>query len=375
MRRAARIAVKPRRSSCSLTRASLGLRRTSRWATPPAADAREREGRQPSEHRAAESEHRSSQGAERETAGGGEHRPGEERGREQHPGDERGQRRGDTGPRDEVAKLGGRMGEHDGRGDDREQHEPEGAEEPGVASGEGSRTARGGCVLRGTRAQHVLRRHGHGRRDCRRGRSRRRRRRDADRSRLPGGAPRRLGGPARGRRRARRDRGQSESGPLPRLRRRSGDPARRASAREIAEAVREAGGVGFAAHPFSRGGHMLVPALARRIVLAHGWPALDDPRGCDGIELWSLTTDAAEGWRTPAEALRWLRDPELAIAAGPPPSTCADGTRSRRAGACPRSAGSTAISLASASAAACARRCHTARRSTSSVPTCSASVR
>jgi hypothetical protein len=55
---------------------------------------------------------------------------------------------------------------------------------------------------------------------------------------------------------------------------------------------------------------MLAPALARRIVRAHGWPALDDPRGCDGIELWSLTTDAAEGWRTPAEAMRWLRDPQ-----------------------------------------------------------------
>jgi len=87
---------------------------------------------------------------------------------------------------------------------------------------------------------------------------------------------------------------------------------------EIAAAVREAGGVGFAAHPFSRGGHMLVPGLARRIVLPHGWPALDDPRGCDGIELWSLTTDAAEGWRTPLEAMRWLRDPEAAIAGGPP---------------------------------------------------------
>jgi hypothetical protein len=90
------------------------------------------------------------------------------------------------------------------------------------------------------------------------------------------------------------------------------------SALEIAEAVREAGGVGFAAHPFSRGGRMLAPALARRIVRPHGWPALEDPRGCDGIELWSLTTDAAEGWRTPAEALRWLRDPEAAVAAGPP---------------------------------------------------------
>jgi hypothetical protein len=90
------------------------------------------------------------------------------------------------------------------------------------------------------------------------------------------------------------------------------------SAREIAAAVRAAGGLGFAAHPFSRGGHMLVPALARRIVLPHGWLALGEPGGCDGIELWSLTTDAAEGWRTPAEAARWLRDPAAAIAAGPP---------------------------------------------------------
>jgi hypothetical protein len=90
------------------------------------------------------------------------------------------------------------------------------------------------------------------------------------------------------------------------------------SALEIAEAVRDAGGVGFAAHPFSRGGQMLVPALARRIVLPHGWPALDDPRGCDGVELWSLTTDAAEAWRTPGEAVRWLRYPAAAIGDGPP---------------------------------------------------------
>ena len=90
------------------------------------------------------------------------------------------------------------------------------------------------------------------------------------------------------------------------------------SALQIAAAVRAAGGLGFAAHPFSRGGRMLVPALARRIVLPHGWPALDDPGGCDGIELWSLTSDASEGWHTPAEAVRWLRDPRAAIAGGPP---------------------------------------------------------
>jgi hypothetical protein len=87
------------------------------------------------------------------------------------------------------------------------------------------------------------------------------------------------------------------------------------SGRDIAEAVRAAGGIGFAAHPFSDGGHMIYAPLARRVVLPHGWADLD---ACDGIELWSLTTDAAEAWGTPAEAWRWLRDPEAAVAAGPP---------------------------------------------------------
>ena len=63
---------------------------------------------------------------------------------------------------------------------------------------------------------------------------------------------------------------------------------------------------------------MLYPPLAREIVLPHGWPALDDDDGYDGIELWSLTTDAAEAWRTPADAWRWLRGPEAAVADGPP---------------------------------------------------------
>ena len=90
------------------------------------------------------------------------------------------------------------------------------------------------------------------------------------------------------------------------------------SAGEIAAAVRAAGGAGFAAHPFSRGGHMLIPAIARRIVLPHAWPAVDERGGLDGVELWSVLTDAAESWRTPAEAVRWLRQPEAAVAAGPP---------------------------------------------------------
>lgn len=89
------------------------------------------------------------------------------------------------------------------------------------------------------------------------------------------------------------------------------------SAAGIAAAVRAAGGVGFAAHPFSTGGRMILAPMARQIVRPHGWPALDG-EGCDGIELWSLTTDAAESWRTPAQAIRWLHAPETAVALGPP---------------------------------------------------------
>jgi hypothetical protein len=90
------------------------------------------------------------------------------------------------------------------------------------------------------------------------------------------------------------------------------------SAAELAAEVRAAGGVGFAAHPFSRGGQMLVPSIARRIVLPHDWGGLEEERGLDGIELWSVLTDAAEAWRTPAEAVRWMRHQEAAVAAGPP---------------------------------------------------------
>ena len=287
-------------------------------ADPACGRAGEREGRQPSEHRAAEGEHRASDGAERQPAGGGEHRPGEERGGQQHPGDERGHRRGDTGPRDEDAKLGGRVGQQDGRGDKREQHEPERAQEPEWHPGrvaappavdvscvvhvhstysDGTATVEEIVAEAAAAGADLVMLTDH----------------DSLAARRDGWEGRHEGvvvlvgtevSPKAGHYLALGvDREIAHAG---------------RSAREIAEAVREAGGVGFAAHPFSRGGHMLAPALARRIVLPHGWPALDDPRGCDGIELWSLTTDAAEGWRTPAEAIRWLRDPETAIAAGPP---------------------------------------------------------
>lgn len=80
---------------------------------------------------------------------------------------------------------------------------------------------------------------------------------------------------------------------------------------EIPAAVREQGGVGFAAHPFSVGAH-----ISRRLGRPHGWAALDDD-GLAGIELWNLTTDAAEAWRNPFEAISYMRDPERFLD-GPP---------------------------------------------------------
>jgi hypothetical protein len=81
--------------------------------------------------------------------------------------------------------------------------------------------------------------------------------------------------------------------------------------REICAAVLEAGGVSFAAHPFSEGSRM-----SKTIGPPHGWKLLDDAV-CGGIELWSLTSDSAEAWRTPWEAAAFLRDP-IRTLNGPP---------------------------------------------------------
>ena len=84
----------------------------------------------------------------------------------------------------------------------------------------------------------------------------------------------------------------------------------RTEAQACAEVVRR-GGFGIAAHPFSAGSRM-----SKRIGRPHPWPALEDP--CvTGVELWSLTTDVAERWRSPREAWRSLRDPEATLD-GPP---------------------------------------------------------
>jgi hypothetical protein len=81
--------------------------------------------------------------------------------------------------------------------------------------------------------------------------------------------------------------------------------------RAIAGAVADAGALGFAAHPFSRGSRM-----STRIGHPHPWEALDAP-GVTGVELWSVMTEAAEAWRSPREMLRFVRWPERELT-GPP---------------------------------------------------------
>lgn len=74
------------------------------------------------------------------------------------------------------------------------------------------------------------------------------------------------------------------------------------SAGQIAEAVRDAGGFGFAAHPFSEGN----PRLGRA-AKAMPFAELEE---VDGIELWNFVGDSGEqfsGWR---DAVRFIRRPE-----------------------------------------------------------------
>lgn len=88
---------------------------------------------------------------------------------------------------------------------------------------------------------------------------------------------------------------------------------------EICARLQEAGGFGFAAHPFSRGG------LAPSIVRPHPWSALTACPRC-GVEVWSVLTDAAERWRTPQALWRFLRDPVRELE-GPPPENLAQWDR------------------------------------------------
>lgn len=78
---------------------------------------------------------------------------------------------------------------------------------------------------------------------------------------------------------------------------------------DLAQRVIAAGGICFAAHPFSEGSRM-----ARSIGKPHPWTDFGGP--LTGVELWSLETDELEAARTPAALLRFLRAPERA--SGPP---------------------------------------------------------
>jgi hypothetical protein len=83
--------------------------------------------------------------------------------------------------------------------------------------------------------------------------------------------------------------------------------------RAILDAVQAAGGFGIAAHPFSAGS-----AMSTRIGRPHPWSTFGHP-ALAGVEVWSLATDTAEGWRSPAAALRDLLAPSGVVLRGPPP--------------------------------------------------------
>ena len=71
---------------------------------------------------------------------------------------------------------------------------------------------------------------------------------------------------------------------------------------QIAQAVRDAGGLGVAAHPFAEGSKRF-KALATRM----GW---DDLECLDGIELWSFLADNGQGLSGVGDALRFVLRPE-----------------------------------------------------------------
>jgi hypothetical protein len=71
------------------------------------------------------------------------------------------------------------------------------------------------------------------------------------------------------------------------------------SVAEICQAVRDAGGFGFAAHPWSRGSERF-----RRPGMAFG-----DLEAADGLELWSFATDTAERLESLPAALSFMAAP------------------------------------------------------------------
>jgi hypothetical protein len=79
----------------------------------------------------------------------------------------------------------------------------------------------------------------------------------------------------------------------------------------IVDAVAEAGGFGFLAHPFSAGSQRFP-----RFGPGMPWNDLDAP-GYTGIELWSFVTDTVEGLASVADIARFVARPERVVT-GPP---------------------------------------------------------
>lgn len=83
--------------------------------------------------------------------------------------------------------------------------------------------------------------------------------------------------------------------------------SRRLTGPEISRAVKDAGGFGFAAHPFSRGFEPL-----KRPGIPFG-----DLDRVDGVELWSFLNDTGERVRGPLDVARLILAPQTIIG-GPP---------------------------------------------------------
>ena len=80
---------------------------------------------------------------------------------------------------------------------------------------------------------------------------------------------------------------------------------RRLDAAAIAQAVRDAGGFGFAAHPFSHGSRRF--GRLGSLGTAMAW---EDLECLDGIEVWSFLSDNGEGVGSLLEAARFVTRPE-----------------------------------------------------------------
>ncbi len=79
------------------------------------------------------------------------------------------------------------------------------------------------------------------------------------------------------------------------------------SAAQICAAIRAAGGIAFAAHPFSRGSARF--ERASKGIPHHGLESED----LDGIELWSFVTDTAESLDSVPQALRFIATPNRVL--------------------------------------------------------------